>query len=108
MKRLLTGVIGLMLLAATFTSGVLITDSISDYRLRKNIKQISAGMTEEEVVAILGEPTDKLMSDIDPGRYWLYQTDSINLNNTDGYLVLEMSGQNTLLRQNIVVEVFDF
>jgi hypothetical protein len=101
MKRLLTGFFGLMLLATTFTSGVLISDGISEYRLRKNIKQISVGMTDREITAILGERTDKAMSDIDPGRYWLYKTDTFNAK-TDGHLVLEMSGKNT------VAKVFDF
>ena len=100
MKRLLPGVFGLILLAATFTSGVLISDGISEYRLRKDIKQISAGMTDKEVTTILGPPTSRLMSDIDPGRYWLYKTDTFN--DSDGYLVLEMSSKNT------VVKVFDF
>jgi outer membrane protein assembly factor BamE (lipoprotein component of BamABCDE complex) len=101
MKRILTGVFGLILLATTFTSGVLISDGISEYRLRKNIKQISAGMTDREVTAILGPPTAKAMSDIDPGRYWLYKTDAFNPT-TDGHLVLEMSSKNT------VIKVFDF
>lgn len=102
MKRLLTSGFGLILLAATFTSNVLISNGISEYRLRKNVKQISAGMTDQEVIAILGKPTSGNMSDIGPGRYWIYQTDSFDLEYTGGYLVLEMSGKNT------VVKVFDF
>lgn len=90
-----------MLLSATFTSGVLITDGISEYQLRKNIKQISAGMTDKEVTAILGRPTSKSMSDIGPACYWVYKTDTFNVN-SDGYLVLEMSSKNT------VTKVFDF
>ena len=45
-----------------------------DSHLRHNIHKIEIGMSEDEVVKILGNPTSRAISDI-PGTYWYYRTD---------------------------------
>ena len=85
-----------------FLGSLLLDGSYSDARLRKNIAKIQPGMSEEQVIKILGKPTARAISDI-PGTYWSYRTDPIYQlidDNPDnmGYLALEMSSDGKVVR----------
>lgn len=67
--------IGLSLLLAAFFGGIAVRDNWRERHLQANHARITVGMSEAEVIAILGEPTSKHMSDI-PGLYWCYSSDT--------------------------------
>ena len=67
--------LGLALLSLTFVVGVIVRDVLHERQLKENVKEIRVGMTESDVINILGSPTSRRMSDI-PGIYWCYGTDS--------------------------------
>jgi hypothetical protein len=62
---------GVLILVVTFIVGVLIHDYLYERFLQENKGRIKAGMSEAEVISILGEPTGKSMID-QPGSYWCY------------------------------------
>ncbi len=68
-----------MVFVSTFLSGVTIRDAYQERWLKKNVKLIHPGMTDQEVIAILGRPTSRHMSDI-PGDYWCWGSDSFSDN----------------------------
>ena len=68
-------VMGLGLVIAAFIAFIAIRDSWRESHLQANHARIKIGMSEAEVIAILGEPTSKHISDI-PGLYWCYSSDT--------------------------------
>lgn len=91
-RKLVFSVVGLFIFSFCFTVSVFLRSYYNEKRLRNDIHKIKVGMTEEEVIEILGEPYKKQMSDI-PGRYWCYKTDSTIFDIPDyeaSYLLLEM------------------
>ena len=105
MKKLIFFTLGILVLIGCFVFSLGVYSSYCDSQRRSNIHQVNIGMSEDEVIQILGQPTDRALSDI-PGTYWHYRTDFVyqliddNPNNV-GYLVLEMGGNGK------VVKVFD-
>ena len=67
--------LGIAILISTFVAGVLVQDYARERYLKANIDRIQPGMTSAEVIAILGPPTSKHMSDIE-GLYWCFGSDS--------------------------------
>lgn len=93
-RKIIFTAIGLITFLICFTASLLIHDYLYEQRLRSDIYKVKVGMTEQEVIEILGEPSHKLMSDI-PGLYWAYDTSSIGQlldDNPDriGHILLEM------------------
>jgi outer membrane protein assembly factor BamE (lipoprotein component of BamABCDE complex) len=79
--------------------------SYLDSQRRRNIHKLKLGMSEDDVIQILGKPTNRAILDI-PGTYWYYRTDLVYAlidDNPDsvGYLVLEMGSNGN------VVKIFD-
>lgn len=86
-------------------SGLRLYDFRRDRALRENILKVKVGMSEQEVIQILREPTDRMLSDI-AVSYWTYDTDTLGRlidDNPDrmGNLALEMGSDER------VVKVFD-
>jgi hypothetical protein len=67
--------LGLAFFFGAFEGSVLLRDRLYERQLQTNKSRIKAGMSEAEVIAILGQPTSKHMSDI-PGLYWCYGSDT--------------------------------
>ena len=70
-------IMGLMLLATTFLGGVIIRDRLHAKWLKQNVNRIQLGMSEAEVIGILGSPVNRHMTD-GPGEIWCYTTDSFD------------------------------
>src|SRR5215467_15026334 len=68
-------VIGSLLLLLTFYVGVSLRDELAAQALVENTKKLQLGMSEAEVIAILGKPTRRQISDV-PGVYWFYDPSS--------------------------------
>lgn len=105
MKRLLFFLSCIFVLVGCFIGSLALYGAYLDSQLRQNIHKVNVGMSEDEVIQILGKPTDRVMSDI-PGTYWCYRTDLVHRliddnPDTEGYLVLEMGSNGK------VVKVFD-
>ena len=67
--------VGVLLFVTVFLSSVAIRDFLYERYIQTNAKRIQLGMSEAEVIAILGKPTSKAMSD-SPGLYWCYGSSS--------------------------------
>ena len=95
-RKMIFTFIALVIFVICFTASVKLRDYFYEQSLRKNIQKIRVGMTEKEVIEILGKPSLAEMSDIS-GEYWCYDTDSIARTIEPqpeircGYLLLEMS-----------------
>jgi len=76
MKRIFFITIGLFIFLLCFLTSVLIRDYVHEQQLRTNIHKVKIGMTEKEVIEILGKPSSRWMSDGDGDR-WCYNTNSI-------------------------------
>lgn len=70
-------IVGFVLFIGIFLGSVKIHDRYHEYWLKETIKGVRPGMTDFEVIRILGKPTSRHMSDI-PGEYWCYGSDSFN------------------------------
>jgi hypothetical protein len=68
---------GLFIFLACFTTSIITRDYFYKRELSNEIHKIKVGMSEQEVIEILGEPNDKFRSDV-PGLFWSYETDSIS------------------------------
>jgi hypothetical protein len=60
--------VGFLVLFACFLVFIAVRDGRREDRLQANKGRITVGMSEAEVISILGEPTSKAMSDT-PGLY---------------------------------------
>src|SRR6185369_8891365 len=69
----------LILLIASFFGAVFVRDYLYEEWLKSNITRIHVGMTDQEVINILGKPTTMHMSD-EPGEIWCYGSDSFSDN----------------------------
>ena len=100
-KRIAKIAVGLCLLIAAFVGVIAVRDSWRESDLQANKARIKVGMSEAEVIAILGEPTSKHMSDI-PGLYWCYSSDTWQeweLGDVHcGTMMLEMSREGHVVR----------
>ncbi len=74
-KKIVKIAIGLILLIVCFVGSIAVRDRWRENHLQANKGKITVGMSEAEVISILGEPTSKHMSDI-PGLYWCYGSDT--------------------------------
>lgn len=93
---------GLLAFLGCFLGCLALYGSHLDSQLRLNIHKVNVGMSEDEVIQILGKPTNRAISDI-PGTYWHYRTDIIYAlidDNPDsvGYLVLEMGSNGKVVK----------
>ena len=105
-RKIIFTFIGLFVFLICFAASVSIRDFFYEQMLRKNIQKIEIGMTEKEVIGILGEPSNRQMSDIE-GLYWEYSTDTFNRSlykagECPAYLLLQMDSNGK------VVKVFGF
>src|SRR5215204_2475931 len=106
MRKLVISVsIGLGITIASI-GGLIAYGRYLDYRLRNDIQLVNVGMSEADVIRILGEPSNRGISDLGGGAYWSYDTDLLGkyLENNPhrvGYLVLEMG------HHGRVVKVFE-
>jgi hypothetical protein len=75
-RKIIFTIIGLSVFLSCFIASVLINDYFAEQRLRKNIHHVEVGMTEKEVIKILGKPSNVFMSDTS-ASCWCYDTDSI-------------------------------
>jgi hypothetical protein len=114
-KKFIFAIVGLLIFVVCFISSIRIRDYFYEKNLRENIHKVKVGMTEKEVVEILGEPTLKQMSD--GPVYWCYETDTIGQILDDnptrmGKMLVEMTywknSQKLELGQGYVTKVFDF
>jgi outer membrane protein assembly factor BamE (lipoprotein component of BamABCDE complex) len=104
-RKLIFAIIELFIFSICFTSSVFVRDYFYEKSLRSNIHKIKVGMTEKEVIRILGKPTQQIMSDV-PGLYWCYETNSFYYlldDNSErlGWILLRVGNEGK------VVEVFD-
>ena len=76
LKRIVKILSGLVLIGAAFIGSVVYRDYSYENFLQANKGRIKSGMTSSEVVAILGEPTSKHMTD-GPGAYWCYGSSTL-------------------------------
>jgi outer membrane protein assembly factor BamE (lipoprotein component of BamABCDE complex) len=105
MKRKFYVAAGLIIFAVCFLTSVLIRDYVHEQQLRGNIRKVKVGMTQQEVIEILGKPNNIWMSDGD-GNRWCYNTNSINATLEPQP---ESGCQNLLLRmKGTVQEVYGF
>ena len=105
MKKLLLPILGVLTLLGCFIGGLALYGSYRDSQLRSNIHKVQVGMSDDEVIHLLGKPSNRGISDI-PGTYWYYRTDLVYKLIDDspenvGYLALEMGANGR------VVKVFD-
>ena len=94
MRKVLISVCGILPFIAAFVVSLCLYGWYLDSRLKIDVHKVHPGMTEEEVIQVIGKPTSRGISDI-PGTYWYYRTDVIHQlidDNPDktGYMVLEM------------------
>ena len=100
---------GLIIFVTCFISSVKLHDYAYKQKLRKNLSKIEIGMTDKQVVEILGRPTNIWSSDT-PLQAWCYDTDSISQTLEEqpeincGNMLLEMSSS----KDGKVVKIFDF
>lgn len=107
LRKILFITAGLLIFAVCFTLSVRVRDYFYARHLEQNIEKVKVGMTGKQVVEILGEPSDRQMSDI-PGTYWCY--------NTSTYDRFIYADSGTLCEQlliemgsnNIVVKTFEY
>jgi outer membrane protein assembly factor BamE (lipoprotein component of BamABCDE complex) len=102
MKRITFSLLAVMVFLGCILTSIAIYGSYRDSTLRHDILKVKVDMTENEVIAILGTPTNIAISDI-PGTYWHYRTDylyQIVDDNPDsvGYLVLEMGSNGKVVK----------
>ena len=105
MKRFWVTVIAVVVIFGSTLLSLSVYDLYRERTLRTNLSKIRIGMAEQEVIQILGEPTDCALSDI-PGTYWCYDPSTFGRLIDDnpsrmGHLVLEMGANGK------VVKVFD-
>ena len=102
MRKIIFSLFGLLALLGCFLGCLALYGSYLDSQLRHNIHKVNVGMGEDEVIQILGKPTNRAISDI-PGTYWYYRTDivySLIDDNPDnlGYLVFEMGSNGKVVK----------
>lgn len=76
--KLVFTVVGLFIFLFCFTTSLLVRDYLYEQTLKSNIHKVKIGMTDKEVVEILGKASNKDGSDISPGAYWFYDTSSVS------------------------------
>jgi len=63
--------LGILLLLFTFGTGIAIRDEIYLRSVEANLPKLNTGMTKDEVIAIIGKPTNMEMTD-GSGTVWCY------------------------------------
>lgn len=63
-RKLVFTIVGLFIFLICFTTSVFLRSYYNEKRLRKDIHKITVGMTEREVIQILGKPNSKFISDV--------------------------------------------
>lgn len=102
MKRFLFVNLNLVILVGISLGAIKYYDAYREQVLRGNLQRVQVGMGEAEVIDIIGQPTDRMMSDI-PGTYWCYDNDTLGrffrINPARmGHLVLEMSADGRVVK----------
>jgi outer membrane protein assembly factor BamE (lipoprotein component of BamABCDE complex) len=92
----------LVIFLICFASSVRLRDYLYEQKLRTDIHKIKVGMTEAEVVEILGKPDISQMSD-DGTYYWCYSAGSIDATldgqqNYCGHSLLSMGSSGTVTK----------
>ena len=108
-RKFAFAIIGLVIFAVCFLTSVRIQDYSYERQLKVNLKKISIGMPEKDVIEILGKPNHIWSSDT-PSAYWCYDTSSIAHTLEEqpeiecGHMLLEMSSY----KNARVTKVYDF
>jgi hypothetical protein len=101
--------VGFFIFLACFLVSVSLHDYFLKVQLRDNVKKIKLGMSEQEVIQILGMPNHRWSED-SPASSWCYDTDTISHSLEEqpdiecGNMVLKMSSH----KDGKVVKIFDF
>ena len=101
--------IGLIIFLSCFVTSVKIYDYLITKQLRNNVQKITLGMSDKDVIQILGKPNHRWSED-SPAAYWCYDTDTISHSLEEqpdiecGNMVLKMSSQ----KDGKVVKIYDF
>ena len=99
--KIVIGILVFGLCVAFSIGGIKAYDRYLEAWNLENISRIQPGMTDAEVIDILGKPTIRKMSDI-PGEYWCFGSDTFAFQESyRGSVMIEMS------RDKRVVEVVD-
>jgi hypothetical protein len=81
----------LTLLAVTFVTGASVEDYYAQKQFRENIKRVRIGMSEAEVIALLGQPSSRKLTDRSGGDL-CFSAGSFHLEpSTNCVVSLEMS-----------------
>jgi hypothetical protein len=67
-------------------SGISAGNFYYQHKVKSGLAKIKVGMTETQVIEILGKPDDRKLSDF-PGGYICYRTQLININSKTYYLI---------------------
>jgi outer membrane protein assembly factor BamE (lipoprotein component of BamABCDE complex) len=108
-RKIIFTIIGLFIFLVCFMASVKLRDYFYETQLRNNIQKIKIGMSEQEVIEILGKPSNRFSSD-SPTNYWCYDTDSIAQTLEEqsemrcGNILIEMS----FYKDGKVIKVHDF
>lgn len=88
-QKVIRVLISLVIFSVCFSLSFLIGDYFYRQNLKHSLSQIKVGMSEKEVIQILGEPDEKKLSDF-PGGYIGYKS-SVNPLSPNSYYLIEMS-----------------
>lgn len=101
--------LGLIIFLICFIASVKVRDYSYKQKLKTNLSRVSIGMTDKEVIQLLGRP-NHVWSEDSPQVSWCYDTDSISHSleaQPDiecGNMLLKMSSS----KEGKVVKIFDF
>lgn len=107
-NKLIFLIAGFFVFSVCFVISSRCRDYFYEKQLRENIHKVKNGMTEDEVTALLGKPTQRMSSD-SASQYWCYETDTISHILDDqpeircSHLLTEISS-----KTDRVIKVFDF
>lgn len=108
-------IVGFIIFSICIITGIRLRDYFYKQNLRFNLQNIQIGMTEKEVIQILGKPNHIWASD-EPSKYWCYDTDSISHFLEEqpdiecGNMALQMSYMKNSIRleQGQVIKIYAF
>jgi hypothetical protein len=108
-RRFILISVGFFIFLACFLTSIELHDYFLKVQLRDNAREIRVGMSEQEVIQILGLPNHRWSED-SPASAWCYDTDTISHSLEEqpdiecGNMVLKMSSQ----IGGKVIKLYDF
>ncbi len=102
-KLILKCTVGFLLFLTTFVGSVEIRDRAYEAWVKNQVARVVPGMTDKQVISIIGKPTSYHMSD-EPGSYWCYGSNSFNsYEEYCGKVMLLMGTDNRVIRVGEVI-----